>query len=537
MKQANYKQKHRKGVIFKILSLLVAILAMSPAIHAQVTIGSNTEPNNGAMLDVKNNDNTVNANGGINFPRVLISDFTPTTDNDFAASIGATDSWDRQKHIGLVVYNTGTPAGLHIWNGTQWTAVGGGSGASPWNISGTSNAATSNTDNIYQMGSVSVGISGAADPTAALNVVSTNKGVLLPRVELTSSTDNVTIPNPTTGLLVYNTGANTSFTTVGYMFWDGSQWRLFANASSEAGSATLNCAGAQMSPGQQIVDATAIIAGTVLQVPYTGGNGGSFNGATLVSTGNPGVTATIAGSMLSVGNGVLNFSLSGTPTLDQQAPNGITFDLTPFLNANTDISGCNQVTVGNTLTASIEETAVMGNFMLVTDNTGNDTGTRYYALQCNSPDGKFSIRAEVPVTQTSVRSGNQYLNVQVRNNQSSAVPVIWNFNTDYGGSLSTMGVLTIPSQRWGGDQDSGNSWTNATGSNTSNGAYWGQVGIYDGENNGPEYRRYTWIPIGANNKVCYEATIMVALDTTTPATAVHPTLIKCYIKFSQVTAQ
>lgn len=141
-----------------------------------------------------------------------------------------------------MVYNTGTPAGLHIWDGTQWAAVGGG--ASPWNTSGTSNTATSNTDNIYQMGSVSVGISGAADPTAALNVVSTNKGVLLPRVALTSSTDNVTIPNPTTGLLVYNTGASASFTTIGYMFWDGSQWRLFANASSESARAILNCAGA-----------------------------------------------------------------------------------------------------------------------------------------------------------------------------------------------------------------------------------------------------------------------------------------------------
>jgi hypothetical protein len=519
----------------KLLLILLIVSVFVFQVKAQVTIGSNTLPNNGAILDVKNNDNAINANGGINFPRVLITNFTPTTDSDFAASIGATNSWDRQKHTGLMVYNTGTPVGLHIWNGTRWIAVGGGT-VSPWNLSGTSNAATSNTDNIYQMGSVSVGISGFVDPTAALNVVSTNKGVLLPRVALTSHTDNVTIPNPTTGLLVYNTGTNTSFTTVGYMFWDGSQWKLFANASSESARAILNCAGAQMSPAQQVTGGTAIIAGTMLQIPYTGGNGGSFNGTTLVSNGNPGVTATIVGGMLSVGNGVLNFSLSGTPTLAQQAPNGITFDLTPFLNANTDISGCNEVIVGNVLSASIEETAVMDNFMLVTDNTGNDTGTQYYALQCNSPDGKFSIRAEVPVSQTSVRSGNQYLNVQVRNNQSTAIPVIWNFNTDYGSSLSTSGVLTIPSQRWGGDQNSGITWTNATGSNTSNGAYWGQVGIYDGVHNGPEYRRYTWIPIGPNNKVCYEATIMVALDTTTPATAVHPTLIKCYIKFSQVTA-
>lgn len=486
----------------------------------QVTIGNAVSAISSAALNV---DAT---NKGVLFPRIALS-------GDTDASTIASPA------TGLLVYNTGTgglaTAGYYYWSGTKWELA---KAVEPWLVLDGADAGkptSSNTQNIYQLGTINIGTS-TKDNTAILNVNSTNKGVLLPRVALKSSTDAVTIPSPTTGLLVYNTGAESTFTTVGYMFWDSSSWKIFASASSEEAKATLNCAGTQMSPAQQIIGATAIIAGTVLQIPYTGSNGGSFNAATLVSTGNANVTATIAGGMLAVGNGVLSFSLSGTPTIDQQAPNGITFDLTPFLNANPGIAGCDEVTVGNTLTASIEETAVMGNFMLVTDNTGNDTGTRYYALQCNSPDGKFSIRAEVPVTQTSVAYGNQYLNVQVRNNQSTAAPVIWNFNTDYGGSLSTSGVLTMPAQRWGGDQDSGSTWTNATGSNTSYGAYWGQIGIYDAENYGPEYRRYTWIPLGANNKVSYEATIMVALDTTTPATAVHPTLIKCYIKFSQVTA-
>ena len=273
-----------------------------------------------------------------------------------------------------------------------------------------------------------------------------------------------------------------------------------------------------------------------MQIPYTSSNGGSYNSATLVSIGNPNVTAVVSSGILAVGNGVISLSLSGTPTVSQQAPNGISFDLTPFLDANPGLTGCTSVTVGNVLSASIEEVAVMGRFALMTDNTGNDTGTQYYALSCTSPDGKYSIRASLPITQTTVRSGNQYLNVQVRNNQSFATPVIWNFNTDYGGSLSSGGVLTIPAQRWGGDQYTGTTWTNATGNNTSTGTYWGQVGIYDGAHDGPEYRRYTWIPQGEDNKVAYEATVMVALDTTTPTVAVHPSFVKCYIKFSQITA-
>jgi len=509
----------------KKLFLFAGIFALMniPVLEAQVTIGLDQAPDPSAILDLQSNGNL-----GLLLPRVVLTD-----------TLVATPLAEHVK--GMFVYNTVPSAdgkvveSVYYDDGRRWWQVATGVGAEPWRVSGTTDAATANNQNIYQMGQVTIGSATAVDPTAALNVVAKDKGVLFPRVALTAADDKITIPNPTTGLLVYNTGADASFPVLGYMFWDGVQWKMFASSTAEAARAQVYCSGAQMSPGQQVVGGTAIISGSFLQVPYGGSNGGSFNGVTLTSIGNPNVTATLVGGMLSVGNGVLNFSLEGTPTLEQQAPNGIHFDLTPFYDANPGINGCNDVVVGATLEASIEEKAVMGNFMLMTDNTGNDTNTQYYALSCTSPDGKFSIRAEVPVTQTTVVAGNQWLNVQVRNNSESAVPVIWNFCTDYGGSLVTAGVLTIPPQRWGGDQDSGGTWTNATGSNTNNGAYWGQRGIYDAENNGPEWRRYTWIPLG-DSKVAYEAVIMVALDTTTPTVAVSPTLVKCYIKFTQVTA-
>ncbi len=403
----------------------------------------------------------------------------------------------------------------------------------PWLVSGTTDQATGNTDNIYQMGQVTIGNAATAEPSAALNVDAGNKGVLLPRLALKSPTDIETIPNPVEGLMVYNTGTNSNFQTVGYMFWDGEKWKIFNSTTAAPAKATLNCSGTTMSPGQQIAGGTAIISGTVLQIPYTGSNGGNFNGIVLESTGNPSVKATIMSSMLSIGNGVLSFTLEGVPTLAQQAPNGITFDLTPFLNANPNITGCDEVTVGHILTASIEETAVMGNLLLMTDNTGNDHGSTYYGLQCISPDGKYSIRAGVPGDLSSVAADNQNFNVQVRNNQNQDETVIWNFNTAYGGSLGTSGVLDIPSQVWGGENNTGDNWRDYEDYDN---IYWGQIGIYDADHDGPEYRRYTWIPLGATNKVAYEATIMVALDTDTPTTAVHPTRVKCYIKFTQVTA-
>jgi len=55
--------------------------------------------------------------------------------------------------------------------------------------------------------SVGIGTS-SPDASARLEVSSTNQGVLIPRVSLTSVTDATTIPNPAPSLLVYNTNAS-----------------------------------------------------------------------------------------------------------------------------------------------------------------------------------------------------------------------------------------------------------------------------------------------------------------------------------------
>lgn len=67
--------------------------------------------------------------------------------------------------------------------------------------------------------------------SAKLDVYSTNKGFLPPRVTLTSVTDAATIPSPATGLLVYNTGTNVNL-AAGYYYWNGSNWATIATASS-----------------------------------------------------------------------------------------------------------------------------------------------------------------------------------------------------------------------------------------------------------------------------------------------------------------
>jgi hypothetical protein len=79
-----------------------------------------------------------------------------------------------------------------------------------------------------------VGI-GTTTPNASsvLDVSSSNKGVLLPRVGLVSSTDIVTVSSPIKGLIVYNKGT-AGLTPAGLYRWNGTKWNALVDESSSA---------------------------------------------------------------------------------------------------------------------------------------------------------------------------------------------------------------------------------------------------------------------------------------------------------------
>jgi hypothetical protein len=72
--------------------------------------------------------------------------------------------------------------------------------------------------------------------SAKLDVYSTNKGFLPPRVTLTSATDASTIASPAEGLLVYNLGS--VGLQAGYYYWNGTSWATIATASSAGNGVT-----------------------------------------------------------------------------------------------------------------------------------------------------------------------------------------------------------------------------------------------------------------------------------------------------------
>jgi hypothetical protein len=75
---------------------------------------------------------------------------------------------------------------------------------------------------------VGINTTGASpDPSAGLDINFTDKGLLPPRVALTSITSAGPVTSPATGLLVYNTataGASPNNVAPGYYCWNGTKW-------------------------------------------------------------------------------------------------------------------------------------------------------------------------------------------------------------------------------------------------------------------------------------------------------------------------
>lgn len=86
--------------------------------------------------------------------------------------------------------------------------------------------------NLSNSQSVSINGTGTApDASAILDMsVVNNKGLLIPNITLTGSSDNTTITSPASGLMIYNT-ATAGDVTPGYYYYNGTNWERLANGS------------------------------------------------------------------------------------------------------------------------------------------------------------------------------------------------------------------------------------------------------------------------------------------------------------------
>lgn len=103
----------------KSLGFIFILLSNSFLLNAQVTIGSQTSPNKGALLDLKQEDVTgTNSKLGFLLPRVLL----PNMNNLEPCDV--TNDANKQKYIGLTVYHVGDCPGVYTWNSSEWVKLG-----------------------------------------------------------------------------------------------------------------------------------------------------------------------------------------------------------------------------------------------------------------------------------------------------------------------------------------------------------------------------------------------------------------------------
>lgn len=119
-----------------------------------------------------------------------------------------------------------------------------------------------------KIGYSQVGV-GTVSPYAALDITSSNSGLLIPRVDLNSISDDTTVVNPNgpnlvEGTMVYNTGDG-ALSSKGFYFWQDSQWNQVARVNQSSvrfgkilidGSGVINVTGVGFEPSS--VEFTAI---------------------------------------------------------------------------------------------------------------------------------------------------------------------------------------------------------------------------------------------------------------------------------------
>lgn len=115
--------------ILKLLFVVFPLLINTYITNAQVTIGSDVEPNPGALLDIKEKATTggeANSSKGLLLPRVRLTTVDSLTD------LGITDTtYPKPEYNGMVVYNTTNGYsyckdihnGIYVWIENKWVPM------------------------------------------------------------------------------------------------------------------------------------------------------------------------------------------------------------------------------------------------------------------------------------------------------------------------------------------------------------------------------------------------------------------------------
>lgn len=126
----DFKLKKMKLFNLSAIILLLCIGSFFNTLLSQVTIGSSIKPAQGALLDLKQKEDTESINGGSNsklgllLPRVALEEVNKLIMGNTIIQDADNGGDQYVKHAGLVVYNVTTNntlcPGLYVWSGSQW---------------------------------------------------------------------------------------------------------------------------------------------------------------------------------------------------------------------------------------------------------------------------------------------------------------------------------------------------------------------------------------------------------------------------------
>ena len=145
------------------------------------------------------------------------------------------------------------------------------------------------------------------EPSSMLDVQSTSKGVLFPRM---TASQRDAIASPATGLLIFNTDISSLEINLGTPA--SPSWQVIIRGPGTV--ATLDCNNFRFVGAN--LRSTVAASGNSVRIPYTGGNGWKYDGQTVASTGVTGLTATLAAGSFATGADSLTYTITGTPNAD-----------------------------------------------------------------------------------------------------------------------------------------------------------------------------------------------------------------------------
>jgi hypothetical protein len=134
----------------------------------------------------------------------------------------------------------------------------------------------------FAFGQVKIGDNGTiVNPNSLLELESTNKGLLLPRVVLLESTNPFPLTQHIAGMTLFNTASNSDLTP-GYYYNDGVKWIKLASAPDATNGLTIQ-AGNQLKLGGILSESTTIVTSPVNTFSISGlQNGNSLDSVVLL---------------------------------------------------------------------------------------------------------------------------------------------------------------------------------------------------------------------------------------------------------------